>query len=185
MQMNEHSRVLPLFFISKCSVRQLHLWGSTWSPDNCLILIAILQSNPSWPMDFKWPLKDFGMLWMGLETQVSAGTGWSSHGRIAPGFQPLYLVCHRRQGVKSRGWVTGIRWNLGHQILQPQVGDRECGEAPPVHPSLEQEHGEWHKRNLEGSQHLLRKQPDSQLSSYSIIFLLWILNSQMFAKILR
>lgn len=132
MQMNEHSRVLPLFFfISKCSVQQLHLWGKTWSPDNCLILIAILQSNPSRPMDFKWPLKDFGMIWMGLEAQVSAGTGCSSHGRIAPGFQPLYLFSHRRQGVKSRGWVTGIRWNLGHQDLQPQVGDCECGEAPP------------------------------------------------------
>lgn len=42
-------------------------------------------------MDFKWPLKGFGVLWMGLEAQVAEGTGRSSHGRTALGFLPLYV----------------------------------------------------------------------------------------------
>lgn len=101
---------------------------------------------------------------MGLKAQVAAGTGRNSYGRITPGFLPLYLFSHRIQGVKSGGWVTGIRWNLDHQDLQPQVGDCECGEDPPGHPSLEQEQGERRKRNLEGSQCLLSRQHHNRLA---------------------
>lgn len=115
-------------------------------------------------MDFKWPLKSFGMLWMGLKAQVAAGTGRSSQERITPGFLPLYLFSHGIRGVKSGGWVTGIRWNLGHRDLQPQVGDCEGGEAPPGYPALEQERGEQQKRNLEGSQCLLSRQHHNRLA---------------------
>lgn len=83
-------------------------------------------------------------LWHVLDGMGSSG-GCSNKQKLScedclefPASVPDYS--HWLQGVKSRGWFTGVRWSLDLQDPQPYMDDCEHREGPPGQPALEQEY---------------------------------------------